>query len=64
MTRMSADNLARARDYHASLLTDRRRQFFAFVRQATNEWMQNRPATAIQPDTVGDAKTVQIHRSQ
>lgn len=64
MTRMSAENLARARDYHASLLTDRRRQFFRFVRQATNEWMQNRPATAIEPDTVGGAKTVQIHRSQ
>jgi len=38
MTRMSAANLARARDYHDFVLTGRRRQFFTYIREATQEW--------------------------
>jgi glycosyltransferase involved in cell wall biosynthesis len=38
MTRMSATNRARARDYHNAALTARRREFYEYVRQATHDW--------------------------
>ena len=42
MNRLSAENLARARDYHDSILRSRRRQFLTHVREATREWSRGR----------------------
>jgi glycosyltransferase involved in cell wall biosynthesis len=44
MARMSSSNLARARDYHASVLAGRRRQFYAYLREATRLWNQRNVA--------------------
>ncbi|HEY4740061.1 MAG TPA: glycosyltransferase [Candidatus Acidoferrales bacterium] len=46
MTRLSAENLAKAREYHDSILSSRRRQFFAHVRDATWRWSQAHPRGA------------------
>jgi glycosyltransferase involved in cell wall biosynthesis len=64
MTRMSAANLARARDYHASLLTDRRREFFVSVREATHQWTRKRPKPAFEPGALEETESVHIQRSQ
>ena len=47
MARMSAANLARAHDYHDSVLTRRRRQFFTYIREVTQEW--NERETCVLP---------------
>ncbi len=57
MTRMSAANLARARDYHDSALTHRRRQFFAHVREATREWRRRHMSVALDLDTLHNTET-------
>jgi glycosyltransferase involved in cell wall biosynthesis len=54
MARMSARNLAKAREYHTSVLTGRRREFFAYVKEATRQWNETRIAP--RPDTMEDAK--------
>ena len=58
MARMSAGNLARARDYHTSLLTGRRREFFAYVREATRQW--NAGKIAPRPDTMDPANVCKV----
>jgi glycosyltransferase involved in cell wall biosynthesis len=58
MARMSARNLAKAREYHTSVLTGRRREFFAYVKEATRQWNERRIAPP--PDTAEDAKACRI----
>jgi glycosyltransferase involved in cell wall biosynthesis len=52
MTRLSAESFQKARDYHDSILTGRRREFFSHVRKATQDW------------TLSRTPTKQHHRSQ
>src|SRR5205823_12199897 len=40
MTQMSAVNLAKAREYLNSVLSGRRREFYTYVRRATEDWTQ------------------------
>jgi glycosyltransferase involved in cell wall biosynthesis len=50
MTRMSAANLAKARDYHDALLTCRRRELFTHVRQVTEQWKRTHESLATRPE--------------
>jgi glycosyltransferase involved in cell wall biosynthesis len=43
MARMSAANLARAREYGDSVLGVRRREFYVHLRRATQEWLRRVP---------------------
>jgi glycosyltransferase involved in cell wall biosynthesis len=58
MARMSPGNLARARDYHTSLLTGRRREFFAYVHEATRQW--NAGKSAPRPDIMDPADVCKV----
>ncbi len=51
MTRMSARNLRVAREYHSSVLTERRREFYTYVREATRHWNKGSAADLRQPET-------------
>jgi glycosyltransferase involved in cell wall biosynthesis len=49
MTRMSAANLARAHEYHASVINPRRHQFYSYLLEATREWNESHLRTAPKP---------------
>lgn len=46
MTRASARNLEKAREYRAEALEERRRQFYRYVRAQTEAWLQRRESNA------------------
>jgi glycosyltransferase involved in cell wall biosynthesis len=64
MARMSAANLARAREYNRSLLTIRRRQFFSYVREATQDWVQRQTKLPVGAKRIENAKAFRGERSQ
>ena len=45
LTRLSEDNLHKAREYHVACLRPRRQAFYGAVRQATEQWQAARPLT-------------------
>jgi glycosyltransferase involved in cell wall biosynthesis len=63
MTRMSAANLMRARDYHTSVLSPRRRQFYAYLREATQEWHDKSRRMAVRLDVLEQRETLRVERS-
>lgn len=64
MTRLSAENLAKARNYHDSILSGRRRQFFERVRAATENWGANRKPAGVEIRSQREANRLQAERSR
>jgi glycosyltransferase involved in cell wall biosynthesis len=62
MTRMSALNLAKARDYHDSVLTTRRLHFLGHVLQASQEWNRRHASVNLESDTIADAAVHPVGR--
>lgn len=60
MTQMSTKNLAKARDYHASLLTERRREFYQYLQQATLQWIQRQPSMAAKSRAFEDTNPLRV----
>jgi glycosyltransferase involved in cell wall biosynthesis len=59
MSRLSTENLARARNYHDSILRKRRRAFLTHVQEETREW-DRRPVEASADRNLGrDRSTVE-----
>ncbi len=50
MARLSAENLSKAREYHDSILSSRRRQFLSHVQEATRRWSQKYSRTGFEPE--------------
>jgi glycosyltransferase involved in cell wall biosynthesis len=59
MTRLSAESFQKARDYHDSILTGRRREFFSHVRKATQDWTLSRTPTKVELRSQHDAHRLQ-----
>lgn len=59
MTLLSVENLAKARGYHDSILSSRRRQFFAHVQEATLRWSQGHPRARFGPDACSENESMQ-----
>jgi glycosyltransferase involved in cell wall biosynthesis len=64
LTRLSAENLGKAREYHDSILSGRRRQFFEHVREATDRWASNRKSAGVEVAARRDANRLQAERSR
>jgi len=64
MTRLSAENLDKARSYHDSILRHRRRQFFCHVREATENWSLSRKRADIELRPQHDPKGLRADRTQ
>ena len=64
MTRLSAQNFANARNYHDSILSGRRRQFFEHVREATENWAADRSSAGVESRDERDANRLQAERSR
>jgi hypothetical protein len=59
MNRLSGENLAKAREYHDSILSSRRRQFFTHVQEATRQWSQTHSRAGFEPDADSQNETMQ-----
>lgn len=64
MARLSVENLAKARSYHDSMLSARRREFFRHVREVTSEWNLTRTRTSVELRAQRDANSLQTERMQ
>lgn len=64
MARLSAENLANARNYHDSILSARRRDFFTHVRESTQQWNLTQTRTETEVRAQRDANTLQAERLQ
>jgi glycosyltransferase involved in cell wall biosynthesis len=64
MTRLSAENLAKARQYHSSNLSPRRREFLTHVQEATQRWRQRHPHARLERDLWNEKETMQPESSR
>ena len=64
MARLSAAKSAKARNYHDSILSARRRDFFYHVRESTQQWNLTQTRTETELRAQRDASTLQAERLQ